>query len=399
MQKKILKITSVGYAAGGAENIIVKIGPYQVDKDYSIKILASNLGPDKKHFSDYVFKSVNPANPLKLVFFLFNPSSFITLRKALKEFKPDIIHIHIMNEVTPSVLFLLKKYPTVMTLHGPEAFLSKLLIWYLQPSCFKDAIYDKKHLNLKGMLHYFYYNHLQKILYRFALKNVDIFITPSKEMQNLAKVDVSPIIHMPNFVKLREYHELKNNYNLLFVGRVEKVKGVEFLITAMPQIVKVFPQATLTIVGDGLDKPASVNQAKELRLERYIQFTGWIENKDLDAYYQKASIVVMPSIWVEAFGGVILEAMSVGRPVIGTKVGGIPEVIDDGVNGYLVEPGNADQIAEKVIKLFSDENLLKDFGRNAREHAENFSIENYVEKLDKLYDSLIEEYKTKNLLN
>lgn len=393
MQVKVLEIISAGYEAGGAENTIVKIKPYLLDKGYSVRILASDLGADKNHFNDYTFKSISSNGPLKPFFFLFNPSSFFVLKRVLKEYKPDIVHLHTMDQITPSVLFLLKKYPTVMTLHGPESFLSKLLLWFMQPGNFKHHVYDKKDLNMAGKFTYLYFTSIQKFFYKFAFKNVDIFIAVSKYIQNMAQTDVSPIIHLPNFIELQQFHEIKNNYNLLFVGRLEKMKGVEFLIQAISFIIKVFPQTTLTIVGNGPNKTDLINLTKKIQLEEYIQFIGWVENKDLDTYYEKASIVVVPSTSTEGFGIVILEAMSVGRPVIGTNVGGIPEIIDDGVNGYLVEPENPEQIAEKVIKLFLEEDSLKDFGRKARKKAEEFNIEKYVDDLEKVYEEIMSKYK------
>ncbi len=395
---KILEIISTGYAAGGAETYLIKISPYLVDKGYSIKTLASDLGGDKSHFNEYVFKSI-PSNPLKLLFFLFNPYSFFALKRVLKEYQPDIVHLHTMNQVTPSVLFLLRKYPTVMTLHGPEPFVNELLIWFLHPSWLKSVLYDKKNLKTIGKLAYFYFNSIQKIFYRFGLKNVDIFIAPSKYIENVAKTELlSQIVHVPYFIeplKFREwlqFQELKINYNVLFVGRLENFKGVEFIIKALPVIIKVFPQTTLTIIGDGPYKNNLINLMKTLHIEDCIQFKGWIENKELGKYYDKASIVVAPSTVPEAFGLVILEAMSVGRPVIATNVGAIPEIIDDGVNGYLVEPNNSEQIAGNVIKLFSEENLLTELGRNARKKAEEFTIEKHLENLERVYTELMSKY-------
>src|SRR4051794_10780368 len=99
---KVLEIISIGYMGGGAENTIVQISPYLLDKGHSVKILASDLGADKIHFNDYVFKNINSAGPLKLLFSLFNPFSFFTLNKILKKYKPDILHLHTMNQLTPS---------------------------------------------------------------------------------------------------------------------------------------------------------------------------------------------------------------------------------------------------------------------------------------------------------
>jgi glycosyltransferase involved in cell wall biosynthesis len=85
--------------------------------------------------------------------------------------------------------------------------------------------------------------------------------------------------------------------------------------------------------------------------------------------------------------------------VIGTNVGGIPEMIDDGVNGYLVEPEDPEQIAEKVVNIFSEEKILKELGRNARKKAEGFSIEKHVAKLEKVYKEVVNKYKLQNSLN
>ena len=387
---KVLVLTSVGYKAGGAETILVKINPYLSDKGYTIKTLASDLGADKEHFNDYTFKNISTTGLLKPFVFLFNPSSFFVLKRVLREYKPDLVHLHLMHEITPSALFLLKKYPAVMTLHGAETFLSELLLWDLKSE-------DQEDLNMAGRFRYFYFNSIQKFFYKFALKNVDIFIAPSIYMQKVAKTDVSPIIHLPNFIELQQFHTIRNNYNLLFVGRLEKMKGVEFLIQAISTIIKVFPQTTLTIVGDGGNKSDLLNLVKKLQIEKYIQFRGWVEHKDLDPYYARASIVVIPSIAPENFPTVCNEAMSAGRPVIGTSIGGIPEIIDDGVNGYLVKPESSEQIAEKVIKLFAEEKLLEEMGRNARKKAEEFSIEKHVDTLGKIYEEVLKKYKIKGV--
>jgi len=396
MPVKVLQVISTGYAAGGAETMLVKINSYLLARGYSVKILASDLGADKEHFNVYTFKSINSVAPLKFLFTFFNPSSFFVLKRVLKEYKPDIIHLHMMYQVTPSALLLLKKYPAVLTLHGREVFLRKLLIWCLKPSNFKKDVYNPQNLNVTGKLTYFYFAHIQKLLYRLAFKNVDVFLAPSQFMQHVAKTDVSPIIQLPNFIELRQFHEVQHNYHLLFVGRLETIKGVEFLIQAMSIIIKAFPQTTLTIVGEGSQKINLFNLTQKLRLEEHIRFIGWVENKDLDTYYEKASLVVVPSISVEAFGLVILEAMSAGRPVIGTNVGGIPELIEEGVNGYLVAPGNPEQIADKVIKLFAEEKLLTELGRNARRKAEEFSAEKHLENLEKIYAEVIKKYKRQN---
>ena len=392
---KILTIISTGYVAGGAENAVVKITGNLVAKGHSVKTLASDLGADKEHYNDFVFKSINSANPLAPLLFLFNPSSFFATRKLLKEYRPDIVHLHTMHQITPSVPFLLKKYPTVMTLHGPETFISKLRFWCIRPIDLQ-YYYDHHRLNMMGKLSLLF-DKIQSMIYRLSLKNVDVFIAPSRYMEKVAHKDVSPIMYLPNFIELgEEFHEIQQNHNLLFVGRLEKVKGVEFLIQAIPFITKIFPQTTLTIIGEGQNKENLLHLTKNLHLEKHVHFIGWVKHEDLDRYYQKASIVVIPSIWPENSSLVILEAMGAGRPVIGTNVGGISETIVDGVNGYLVEPQSPEQIAEKAIKLFSDKDLLKAFGKNSRTKAEEFTLEKYASNLVHIYEQIMSKYKSCN---
>ena len=205
-----------------------------------------------------------------------------------------------MHQVTPSVPFLLKNYPTVMTLHGPETFISKLRFWCIRPRDLQ-YYYDHQRLNMMGKLSLLFDN-VQSMLYRLFLKNIDVFIAPSRYMEKVASKDVSPIIHLPNFIELNEeFHEIQNNYNLLFVGRLEKIKGIEFLIKAIPFITKIFPQTSLTIIGEGQNKENLLNLTKDLHLEKRVHFRGWVKNKDLDTYYEKTSIVVIPSVLPEKF--------------------------------------------------------------------------------------------------
>ena len=108
-----------------------------------------------------------------------------------------------------------------------------------------------------------------------------------------------------------------------------------------------------------------------------------------------STIIIVPSIYGEPFGLVGVEAFSVGRPVIASRVGGIPEWLDDGKTGFLVDPGNPEQISEKVIKLFSDKKLLEEMGKNAHKKAEQFSIDKHTKKIEKIYLDVIKKFKTK----
>ncbi len=418
---KILNIVSKGYLHGGAEKIIQSSNEaLTAKKNYCVKTLASDLGAtDKAHFSEYQFRGLQAFSflagvpvsrlplllqyavyPWKMLFLLWNFSSFFALKKILKEYHPDVVHLHTMVQVSPSVLFLLKKYPTVMTLWGPETFLRTLFLWCLTPADFKRPpsgtlypVYAPEHFNRIGRITAFLFQSLQRPLYRKGLAHVNLFLAPSVFMQRIAQAEGFPCRHVPTFLNLQPFCEFPDTptYTLLFVGRLVNVKGVEFLIRALPLIIQKFPQSSLMIVGVGFGNAALIHLANQLQLASSIHFTGWVKHAGLNRYYQASSIVVIPSVWPENFPTVCSEAMSAGRPVIGTRVGGIPEMIDDGVNGYHVDPASPEQIAEKVLLLFANAALLQEFGRNARSKAETgHSKAQYLADLEEVYQEVRE---------
>jgi glycosyltransferase involved in cell wall biosynthesis len=392
---KILHIISAGYPGGGTENNLIKLKDNFEKKGHEIKILSSNLRPELNHFSDFEFKSINSSNPLKIIFNLFNPYSFTALKKILYGYKPDIVHLHTMEQVSPSVLFLLRKYPTILTLHGPETFIKSLVTWCLVPRFFqKEEIYENN-FTLIGRFHYFYHTYIQRYIYKFGFKNVDLFITLSNFTKNKAINDVNPIKTIYTPINLPKYSAIESSNNILFVGRVEKIKGVRYLIEAVPLIIKKIPNIQLYIVGDGHEKNSLFKLVNDIGLSNNIHFIGWQKNEDLKRYYKIASVIIIPSIWPENFPSVCLEAMSFGRPVIGTRVGGIPEIIDDKVNGYLVKPKDSVQIAEKVTKLLLDKNLLKFMSKNARIKSEKYNVENYVTEIEEVYQDIRRKYENK----
>ena len=164
---------------------------------------------------------------------------------------------------------------------------------------------------------------------------------------------------IPNGVdknRFRAIDKKKNPFEILFVGRIEPRKGLQFLINALPDVKRVFPEARLTVAGGGykemkLDIPSEV--------ENSIEFLGFIEPSELPKIFSRASLFVSPAICGESFGIVLLEAMGTETPVIASSIPGYRCVIEDGKNGLLAAPEDSKDIADKVITLFKDENLCK----------------------------------------
>ncbi len=390
---KLLRLVSYGFPGGGVETGIIKTDALLKEKGYTVKVISSNVGEEKGIFSDYQFKRINTKTPLKIFTHLFNIHSYLCVKKVLAEFQPDIVHLHTMQEFSPSVLFLLKKIPTVLTIHGPEEFTSSMVIWTLPQSDFRNSEYSIANLTLKGWLHYFYQTYIQRPIYLLGFRNVDQFISVSNYILRQTKDVLTPNTRIYNGIQLMRYSKIIHQQNLLCIGRIEKVKGFDYAIKALPIIIKEFPNAILTILGDGEYKQNLLKLVHNLHVEKNVKFINWLPQDKLEEHYQKATIVLLPSIWPEAFGKIGIEALSTGRPVIGTNQGGIPEWLHNGKNGYVIESKSELQIAEKVIYLFKNQQILEKMSHYARKSSEDFAMEKYVEKIDNLYRNLLNNKK------
>ena len=194
--------------------------------------------------------------------------------------------------------------------------------------------------------------------------------------------------------------EVEKKYNLqgkdivIYVGRLTKEKGVEYLIKAAPKI-----KAEVFIIGGGSHKNFLMNYAKLIGAKN-IHFLGYIDKGsigEIRQFYKRAKVCVVPSVWDEPLGLVILEVMAMETPVVASRKGGIPLAVKDGYNGILIRPRSANAILVAVNKLLGDEKMRLEMGKNARKSVEErFDWENaIVPKFVPLYRKVAE--CTKNL--
>jgi N-acetyl-alpha-D-glucosaminyl L-malate synthase BshA len=175
---------------------------------------------------------------------------------------------------------------------------------------------------------------------------------------------------------------------ILTVARLDVKKGIHHLIDAMPAITRKFPGARLVIAGEGPERGHLMDQINKLGLEHNVSLAGAVQNKDLPKFYAMADIFILPSLR-EGLGVVLLEAMACGTPVIGSRVGGIPDIINDGENGLLAEPGDYEDIAKNIVRCLSDKELLRKFSITGLETVkERFAWGPIVEKFCNEYRML-----------
>lgn len=175
---------------------------------------------------------------------------------------------------------------------------------------------------------------------------------------------------------------------ILFVGRLVERKGVDDLIRAFAVVKDREPRACLVIVGNGAIKEKLINLAHELNLLDHIEFKGELEGKALKEEYRLCSLCVLPSknvrsdVSSEGLGLALIEAAAHGKPLVGTDQGGIPEVIENGMNGIIVKQGDWKALSSAILYLIQNKEVAERFGRNAMKKAkELFSWEKVTERL------------------
>jgi glycosyltransferase involved in cell wall biosynthesis len=187
---------------------------------------------------------------------------------------------------------------------------------------------------------------------------------------------------VPNALSLTDFpnHPITESphhlVTVLHVGRLERVKGVAVLAQAIPKIIANAPNVRFIFAGEDLRTARGTSQRAELEadfaakgVQSHIEFAGAVEQATLVNLYQRADICVMPSILYESFSYTCAQAMAAGKPVVATRIGGIPETVDDGVSGIIVSPGNVDELAQAIIRLACDPDLRARMGSAGRDKA------------------------------
>ncbi|MDY0095600.1 MAG: glycosyltransferase family 4 protein, partial [Candidatus Vecturithrix sp.] len=251
----------------------------------------------------------------------------------------------------------------------------------------------------------FQYKKLYKILTPFLnilWRNADFLVANSDGLCKMATQVFPnlPISVIPNGV---DTHRFTNGHRripapvvrILFVSRLIRRKGLQYLIAAIPEIAKqVHSPFVIKIVGDGPDKEEFLQQVHNQGIEEYVRFYGYVDHANLPQSYLDADIFVLPSL-AEGMPNVVLEAMGSGLPVVATRVPGSEELVQDGDNGFLVDAKDAENLANALIALIDHPELRERMGRKAKDMAGQYTWEMVTEQ----YMTLYKEMATAHCLN
>ena len=324
------------------------------------------------------------------------------LETLLKAFRPDIAHAHnIYGRLTTSVLDVFRKHniPVLLTLHDYKLICPSYQLLNNGNICedckkrrYYMAVFNKCHKDsYVASAIYALETTMNKFLGKFD-KSVSFYISPSNFLKKKCIEFGMPafrVIHVPNFIYVDDYIPNYNFKNyLIYFGRLSHEKGILTMIKAFELLNS--KGVELLIVGDGPLREQLEAEAKVRGLGN-IKFLGYLANDRLLSVLAKAMASILPSEWYENGPMSVMESFAMGKPVIGARIGGITEMIENGINGYLFEPGNPEDLAQKINLLLSKTKKdVVDMGMLARKNAEEkYNAESHYHKLMRLYDKVL----------
>lgn len=286
----------------------------------------------------------------------------------------------------------------IITVHNGDPFL-KLYFLLLAPlkkkmvtevhSCF-DKASDSELGRTKQWIKYLIYQ------MAFSVSDEVVFVSKSgmQSHRDYFQIPESKCNIIYNGISTEKLDEGKNHaistdrpYNITYIGRLSEIKGVDLLLQAASLLSERWP-IDVNIVGDGTDREHLENLCNSLQIKDITHFHG--QKMDITPYLKQATVFVYPSRCQEVFGISIVEAMAYGIPCIASDVGGIPEVIEDGVSGYLFCSENVEDLTDKLERVLQNMGSLQieQMSCAAKEKAATFSIECTVSNMKELYEDI-----------
>ena len=339
---------------------------------------------------------------------LYNPQTVSRVKAIIKRIQPDVTHIHVPHHyLSYYCLKIAKKYSKAvfLTVHDVMPFHHGKLIEFINP----NNLSIPKTFNYKvtpwQQIKRFKkrYNPFRNIIIRHYLKYVDKIFAVSYALKcalNQNNIKNVEVIHngidvnewQVNNEKLKNFKKKYNLFNkkiVFFAGRLGAFKGGGKIIGIMEVVTRQIPNTVLLVAGR---KDSYAQEMLELAENKNVSLilTGWIEDDDLKSAYHSSDIIVTPSIYLDPFNLINIEGMACKKPVVGTCFGGTTEIVVDNKTGYIVNPFNAQIMAEKIIDLLKNPDKAEQFGQAGYQRIKkHFTIQNQVEETFQYYQKAL----------
>lgn len=281
----------------------------------------------------------------------------------------------------------------IVHIHGSHkgSFFRKFIIFLISKFYSKKVVY---HLNSSNFINFFDCSSvLVKKAIIYMLKKVDLVIVVSDILKNeycekfkLSTLKSLPNIVTPNSSSITSKH---NSTKFLFLGRIgdNDRKGAFFLLEVLNILKNKFNNTVFLFGGDG-EVEAFKNKIFEYSLQDNVQFLGWLDENMKEYIFNSIDVFILPT-FNEAQPLAILEAMNYGKPIISTKVASIPEVVKDGINGILIEPGDQEALKKAILYFVDNPFEIERMGKESKELIKKFYPETILPLLERIYEDLL----------
>jgi phosphatidyl-myo-inositol alpha-mannosyltransferase len=341
---------------GGVGNHVENLAAQLRDRGHDVVVLAPADGPVARDVRA-VGRSIPVPFNGAIARIAFGPRVAMRVRRALRDFSPDLVHAH--EPFAPSVSMLAVQaagVPCVATFHADAS---------------ESRIYRAAGPILRALWN--------KLAVRIAVSEA--------ARTTVERVFADGMLVIPNGIDVGHFASIPpadpSSRTVLFVGRLERRKGARVLIEAFARV----PNAQLLIVGDGPEREAC--RAAAAPLGDKVEFLGRVEPAALPQQMARANIVCAPSLGGESFGVVLLEAMAAGRAVVASSIPGYAAVVRDGIDGLLVPPDDQAVLARALTELLDDAGRARGMGENGRENAARYDWSIVAGEIERVYEEAL----------
>ncbi len=411
---KILMINKFFFVKGGAERYFFEISDILRQHGHEIIPFAMKHPQNEpseyeKYFVEYIEYQGNSV-PGKIINSLSVLGRMIYFRQAQKKIeqiilneKPDIAHLHMIeHQLSPSILVTLKKYniPVIQTVHQYKLVCPNYRLYNMRTSqicekclqshclypvierCHMDSVLAGGMIGLESQIH-----RLTKIY----TKHIDLFHVPSRFMGSklieggVPKEKIKHLFYTLDFKQFKPHFQHKNYF--LYYGRLAREKGILTLLKAVRQLNNL--DIAFYIVGDGPERLSLKKYVEENHLSQ-VHLTGYMGGDELKRMIDNCTAVVVPSEWYDNSPLVIYEALAKGKPVVVSQMGGMPELVQPGINGYTFHCGDVAHLTGKLKRLIDNPQKSAVMGKKARVLAESwFHPDVHYKKMIDFYKDIL----------
>lgn len=405
---KILLVNKFHYLKGGSEKYYFDLAKLLQEHGHEVAFFSMK---DEKNIQtgckEYFVENsdMNSKNIFKALDIIYSRKNKKAMEKALDDFKPDIVHLNnFQRQLSASIINPIKKrnIPIVFTAHDLQAICPAIVMLDSQRQICEKCLNGKyincaknkciKNSGLKSIL-----GTVEAKYYKYKkiyINKIDKIITPSEFYKFKLIQDGIPennIETIHNFIDMDNYNvEVEDDGYAFYFGRLIKEKGIFTLLEAF----KGLKDKKLLIAGDGPDLEKIKEYLNKNKMKENVKLLGYIDSDKVKEYVRKSRFIIVPSIWYENCPYSVLETLAIGKPIIGSNLGGIPELVKNNESGLIYTYNKPKELQEKMKTLFENKELADELGKNAKQIAKKeYSKESYYNKIINIYEGAVKNGK------